>query len=95
MRQFRRVYDLEVNVSEEQRVITPFELGVCAAMTVIGTAIANLDVPGRTKVADAARSLIEAMPADKTIIKDRSAHHLALESLISGLLPELSQKSAE
>ena len=95
MRQFRRVYDLEVNVSEEQRVITPFELGVCAAMKVIGLAIANLDVAGRTKVADAAKSLIEAMPADKTIIKDGSAHHLALESLIPGLLPEPSQNSSD
>lgn len=82
-------------MSEEQRVVTPFELGVCAALQIIGAAIANLDVTGRTKVADAAKALLEALPADNSIIKDRSAQHLPLESLISGLLLEPSRKASE
>ncbi|MBS4081800.1 hypothetical protein [Pseudomonas rustica] len=82
-------------MSEEQRVATPFELGVCAALQVIGTAIASLDVPGRIKVADAAKALLESLPDDKSIIKDRSAHRLPLESLIAGLLPESSRKPSE
>jgi hypothetical protein len=82
-------------MSEEQRVITPFELGVCAALQVIGAAIANLDVEGRTKVADLAKNQMKALPADNSILPNRSAHHLPLESLIQGLLLEKSQTSGD
>ncbi|WP_134943228.1 hypothetical protein [Pseudomonas syringae] len=82
-------------MSEEQRVITPFEIGVCGALQVIGTAIAVLDVANREKVADAARAVIAALPADNSIAPNSSAHHLALESLILGLLPEQSRKSGD
>ena len=77
----------------EQRVITPFELGVCAALQVIGTSLATLDPSLRSKIEDTAKTLIAAMPADKSIVKDRSAHHLPLESLIQGLFPERNLKS--
>lgn len=77
----------------EQRVITPFELGVCAALQVIGTTLATLDPSLRNKIESAAKDLIAAMPADNSVIKDRSAHHLPLESLIQGLFPERNSRS--
>lgn len=82
-------------MKQEQTVITPFEIGVCAALQIIGTALATLDVSKREKIADAAKSLISSLPADLSIVGDKSAHHIALESLIQGLLPEKSQKPVD
>lgn len=78
-------------MSEEQRVLTPFEIGVCAALQVIGLAIASLDPAKRLQVIDAAKGIINSLPADKSVSFDKSAHHLALEALIQGLSLEKSQ----
>jgi len=77
----------------EQRVMTPFEIGVCAALQLIGASLATLDLSQRSKIENTANALIATMPADKSITEDRSAHHLPLESLIQGLFPERSSKS--
>lgn len=82
-------------MNEEQRAVTPFELGVCSALVIIGAAIAKLNPQERLKIADAAKDFLKTLPADNSIIKDKSAHHLPLESLISGLLLEKSAKASE
>lgn len=77
------------------RHLSDFEMGVMAAMTLIGTSLATLDPTLRDKIRDSAQTLIGALPDDKSLADGTSAHHAALKALISGLYPEKSRKSAE
>ena len=72
----------------EQRVITPFETSVCAALSIIGVALAAQAPERREAMESTVKELIEALPADRSIIGGKSAHHIALEALIQNLFPE-------
>lgn len=77
---------------EDKKHITPFQTGVMAAMTVIGTALASLDPSKRHLIVDTAQKLIDSLPADKSLEDGSSEHHLALRALISGLTVADSKK---
>ena len=75
-------------MSEEQRVITPFETSVCAALSVIGVSLAALAPEKREIMETTVKQLISALPADHSLIGGRSEHHIALEALIQNISPE-------
>lgn len=75
------------------KVLSPFETGTIAAITLIGTALAAIDLSKREKISASAKSLIEALPADKEYSGGSSGYHMALQALIAGLHPEKSTKS--
>lgn len=66
-------------------VVSPFQLGVCAAIQLLATAIATIDPTKRHMIKEAADMLIEALPADQGLADGSSEHHLALQALIMGL----------
>lgn len=70
----------------DEEVITPFEISVLAALTVIGKAIAmnpHLDVEGLKKDAEAVMSAMPDTPKWKG--GDKRIHQAALESLLAGM----------
>ncbi|WP_300627305.1 hypothetical protein [Pseudomonas sp.] len=69
----------------EKPVVSPFQLGVCAAIQVLATAIAAIDPTKRQMIKDAAEAVMSSMPADKGLVDGSSEHHIALQSLIVGL----------
>lgn len=77
----------------EKKVLSSFETGTLAAITLIGTALASLDLSKRTKIINAAQDLMEALPVDREYADGSSGHQLALRALIKGLHPVESQKS--
>lgn len=70
----------------EEKVITPFELGVLSAMRLVGKAIAmnpNLDVEQLKKDA---QSVMNAMPREPKWAGDSPAiHQAAIENLLKGV----------
>ncbi|WP_349573089.1 hypothetical protein [Azotobacter salinestris] len=69
----------------DEKAITPFEVGVCSAMTLIGKALAmspHVDVEGLK--ADATRA-IAAMPEEPKWQGGLGQHQAALASLLQGL----------
>ena len=79
----------------DKKILSSFETGTLAAITLIGTAFATLDVSKRTLISDAAQSLIEALPVDREYADGSSGHQLALRALIKGLHPGQSSQSAD
>ncbi|WP_130927910.1 hypothetical protein [Pseudomonas sp. Sample_14] len=77
----------------EKKVLSSFETGTLAAITLIGTALASLDLSKRTKISNAAQDLMEALPFDRDYADGSSGNHLALRALIKGLHPVESTKS--
>ncbi|UPF01745.1 hypothetical protein MXB02_14165 [Pseudomonas mosselii] len=78
-----------------ERTLSGFEVGVMAAVTLIGTSLATLAPTKRDMIKASAESLIALLPDDKSLADGSSAHHVALKALISGLYPEKSRKSDE
>lgn len=76
-----------------KKVLSSFETGTLAAITLIGTALAGLDLSKRTKISNAAQDLMEALPVDREYADGSSGHQLALRALIKGLHPIESPKS--
>ncbi|WP_338513398.1 hypothetical protein VRC24_16905 [Pseudomonas poae] len=79
----------------EKSVLTPYEIGLMAAITLIGTALAALDPTKRDLIKSSAEDLIKSLPADKSYSDGSSGHHIPLKALISGLYPEKSKKSVD
>ncbi|QOQ77738.1 hypothetical protein IMF22_12230 [Pseudomonas poae] len=79
----------------DKKVLSSFEVGTLAAITLIGTSLARLDVSKRTLISDAAQSLIEALPHDRDYSDGSSGNHLALRALIKGLHPVQSPQSSD
>ncbi len=68
----------------EEKVITPFEAGVCAAMMLLGKAIAlnphlNLD-----EFRKDAQAVMDSMPSDPKWVGGSGVHQAAIKSLLAG-----------
>lgn len=79
----------------EKPHLSPFQTGVLAALTLVGTSLAVLDPSKRQHIKDAAEKIIKALPEDRGLSDGSSEHHLPLQALIAGLFPETSKKSAD
>lgn len=75
-------------MSEEKATLTQFQLGVMAALQVVGTSLAALDPSKRTQIDEAIQKLMAAIPEDKGFSDGSSQGHLALRALRQGLLIE-------
>ncbi|GEM_PF-4061163 len=76
-------------MSEQKENITPFQVGVMAAIQVIGTSLAVLDPTKREAVNDAIVRLLDSIPEDKSLADGSSQGHLALKALQKGLRLDL------
>ncbi|QGA51088.1 hypothetical protein [Pseudomonas brassicacearum] len=69
----------------DEKVITPFELGVCVAMQLVGKAIAmnpHLDIEELKR--DAA-AVMETMPSEPKWVGGPGVHQAAIENLLVGI----------
>jgi hypothetical protein len=69
---------------KEESVITPFEIGVCSALMLLGKAAAlnpHLDVEEFKKDAQA---LMDALPSEPTWPGGKRVHQAAIESVLDG-----------
>lgn len=87
MRQFRRVYDLEVNVSESdnQAMQDPFKLGVLTTLVLIGKALKSDQAINTEALISEAEKLIAKLPTGDKPLNEQDDHTLPLRWLLSGL----------
>jgi hypothetical protein len=87
LRQSRRVYDLEVNVSEadNQAIQDPFKLGVLSALVVIGKALRASDAVNTEAVMGDALRTISKLPSGDRPPEEQDENTLALRWLVAGL----------
>ena len=69
----------------EKPVVSPFQLGVMAAMSVVGSVLGATHKDAAGKIIAHAETIKAKMPADASLRDGSSEHHLALDALIAGL----------
>ncbi len=79
-------------MSDEKFVLSQFQVGVIAALNVVGAALATLDPTKRQSVDDAIQKLLSCIPDDKNLPDGSSEGHLALKALQEGLLLDPTRK---
>lgn len=70
----------------EEKTITPFETGVCAAMMLIGKAIAMNPHLNIDELKKDAQTLMESMPSEPKWVGGKTGiHQAAISNLLSGI----------
>ena len=68
----------------EEKVITPFESGVCAAMMLLGKAIAMNPHLNLEDLRKDAQAIMDSMPSDPKWVGGSGVHQTAIKSLLAG-----------
>jgi hypothetical protein len=68
----------------EPKVITPFESGVCAAMMLLGKAIASNPHLNLEDLRKDAQAVMDSMPSDPKWVGGSGVHQAAINSLLLG-----------
>ena len=70
---------------KDEGVITPFEIGVCSALALLGKII-SLDPNVNTEqLKKDAQAMMDAMPSEPTWVGGKGVHQAALQSIVDGV----------